>query len=246
MLGKQLRAVLIVACLMLVTQEGFASFLVDDDTIVSQTQQALLIVAGKVSDIQYVQPDPSIARVYTDVTITVSKSLKGTPNIDEDTVRFRIEGGIGIHPMNGKTFIEEVSTVQKFILGQEIILFLEKRSLDGWSAFYDGLHPLMYPPYPKIEKVQGTDGEHKIARFHLAFFREHYRLNVPVDLAFRLIENAIKAPEDVTALEEKIRPLKDIEKPENQGTEVEPQPFLLMLKSELVKIEAKIEQSEGS
>lgn len=246
MLRKLSIAMLTVTCLTLAPQKVFGSFLVGDDTIVSQTKRAVLIVAGNVSDIQYVQPNSNIARVYTDVTINVSNTLKGTPNIDEDTVRFRIEGGIGIHPLNGRTFIEEVSTVQEFRRGQELILFLEKRTLDDWSKFYGGLYPLMYPPYPKIDKVQVNGEEYKIARFHLAFFHESYRLNIPVDIAFRLIDNAIKAPEDLSLLEEKIRPLKDTTFAKNQGQEVEPEKFLSMLRTELAKIETKIAEREAA
>ena len=112
-------------------------------TLVSQAKQAALIVAGKVSDIQYVYRDD----IYTDVTITVSKTLKGQPNIDKDTVR--------------------------------------------------------------------------------------------------LIEYAVKAPEAVALLEEKIRPIKDRRKPENQGKQkVESSEFLSMLESELTIIEAKIKETE--
>ena len=232
-------------CLALATQEGFGVFLVDDDTIVSQTTQATLIVAGTVSDIQYTQPNLKVGRIYTDVTINVSKTLKGKPNIDEDTVRFRIEGGIGIHPVNGKPTISEYSSTPKFKLGEERIIFFYKRTLDDWEKFYNGLYPIPFPPPPRIEKVQGAEGEYKIARFYLAFYRERYRLNVPVDIAFRLIENAIKAPEDLTLLEEKIRPLKDITLVENRGKTVETEKFLSMLKTELAKIETKIKETEA-
>lgn len=220
-------------CLALITQKGFGSYFVGDDTLVSQTKQAVLIVAGKVSDIQYVYSDD----IYTDVTITVSKTLKGQPNIDKDTVRFRIEDGIW-----GNT-ISEISTVPKFEMAQELILFLQKRTWGTEWSFYDGLYPL-HPPYPKIGKAQWIKGGYKIARFKLAFYKQQYRLNVPLDVAFRFIDMAIKAPEDVAILEEKIRPIKDIMRPENQGQEVEPEEFLLMLESELIKIETKIKEKE--
>lgn len=232
--------------LTLFVQQGFCSFIVDDDTIVSQTKQATLIVIGKVSSTQYVQPDLKVARVYTDVTIDVSKTLKGKPNINENTARFRIEGGIGIEPTNNRMFIEEVSTTPKFNVGQEVILFLETRVLDDWEKFYNGLYPLLYPPYPTIEEVQGDNGEYKLARFYLAFYNIKYRLNVPLDVATRLLENAIKAPEEFTILEEKIRPLKNLDREENQGKEVEPEDFLLMLGMELVKIEDVIKERENS
>ena len=117
-------------CLMLSTQKGFGVFVAGDDTLVNQTKQAILIVGGKVSSIQYVQPNLNRARVYTDITIAVSKVIKGRPNINQNTVKFRIEGGRGIEPSNGRVFIEEVSTTPKFKIGQELILFLQKRTWD--------------------------------------------------------------------------------------------------------------------
>jgi hypothetical protein len=222
--------------LALTTQKGFGIFLSGDNTLVSQTKQAVLIIAGKVSDIQYVYRDD----IYTDVTITVSKTLKGQPNIDKNTVRFRIEGGVW-----GNT-LSEISTVPKFKVGQELILFLEKRTWGtGWS-FYDGLYPLVYPPYPKINTLKENGKEYTVAHFYLAFFKEEYLLKLPLDVAFRLIENAVKAPEEVALLEEKIRPIKDIWKPENRRKQqVESPEFLLMLESELTKIETKIKEKES-
>jgi hypothetical protein len=231
-------------CLTLFTDEGLCAFVAGDNRLVSQVEKSVLIVAGKVSDIQSVQPDLGLARVYTDVTIGVSKSLKGKPNIDEDTVRFRLEGGMGIHP-NGKVFQSEVSTTPKFKLGQEVILFIIERIDDRWAGFYDGLYPSVYPPYPTVSTHQENGKDVKVALFHLGFYREKYILNVPIDVAFRLIELAIKAPEDVAILEERIRPIKDIMKPENRVIQVESSDFLSMLDSELTKIEDKIKEQEA-
>ena len=81
-------------CLTLTAQKGFGIFLSGDNTLVSQTKQAVLIVAGKVSDIQYLYRGD----IYTDVTITVSKTLKGQPNIDKDTVRSESKAASGEIP----------------------------------------------------------------------------------------------------------------------------------------------------
>ena len=226
-------------CLEVTVQKGFGIFVSGDDTLVSQTKQAVLIVAGKVSGIQYLYRGD----IYTDVTITVSKTLKGQPNIDKDTVRFRIEGGIW-----GNT-ISEISTVPKFKVGQELILFLQKRTWGeawgtGWS-FYNGLYPLVHPPYPRINTLKENGKEYKVAQFSLGFFKEDYCLKLPVEVAFRLIEYAVKAPEAVALLEEKIRPIKDMRKPENRGNQKGESPqFLSMLESELTIIEAKIKETK--
>lgn len=232
-------------CLMLSTQKGFGVFAAGDDTLVNQTKQAILIVGGKVSSIQYVQPNLNRARVYTDITIAVSKVIKGRPNINQKTVKFRIEGGRGIEPSNGRVFIEEISTTPKFKIGQELILFLQKRTWgDGW-AFYDGLYPFVYPPYPTIQTLRENGSKTKVVNFYLAHYKQKYTLDIPVDIAYRLLDNAIKAPEDVTLLENTVRPIKDIRKPGYRIVQVESQDFLSMLKSELTKIETKIKEREA-
>ncbi len=232
-------------CLTLFTEPGLCAFVAGDNRLVSQTEKAVLIVAGKVSDIRYVQPDLEIARVYTDVTIGVSKTLKGKPNIDENTVRFRLEGGKGIHPLNGRVFGSNVSTTPTFKLDAEVILFIVKRIDDRWSSFYDALYPSVYPPYPTVKTHQQDGNEVKVVSFRLGFYSEKYVLNIPVDLAFRLINMAIKAPEDVAVLEEMIRPIKDIYKPENRSLQIESPNFISMLKSELTKIEEKVKEQEA-
>ncbi len=231
-------------CLAVSSPTGFCIILSGDYTLVNQTKKAVLIVAGRVSDIQYVQPDNG--NIYTDVTIALSKTLKGQPNINENTVRFRIEGGIGIHPVNGKMVRSSVSDVPTFKVGEELIIFLQRRTWGaGWS-FYDGLYPLIHSPYPKISTQEENGEEYKVAQFHLSLFQQKYRLELPVEVAFRLIENAVKAPEDVALLEEEIRPIKDIQRPENQGEQqVESPEFLSMLKSKLTTIETKIQEREN-
>ena len=224
--------------LTLAVQTVLSSFVVGEDTIAKQTEQAVLIVAGKITD---VQSDHLYGRIYTDVTITVSKVLKGKPNIDKNTVRFRAEGGTSA----GET--EWVSTVVDFPLGDELILFIEKRTGDDWEQFYDGLYPIMYPPYPKIRTVFNiADGKtYRVARFHLAFHKEKYSLHLPLELAFRFIENSVKAPEEATLLEEKIRPIQD-DKKHRHNRRIESPEFLSMLDSELTNIEKIIKQRKAN
>lgn len=228
-------------CLAVTAQKGFCSILGGDHTLVNQTKKAVLVVAGKVSDIQYVQPDNGY--IYTDVTIAVSKTLKGNPNIDKDTVRFRIEGGIGISPLTGEIIGSYVSSVPTFEMGQELIIFLENRWWDEWT-FYDGLYPSVYPP-ASVYTLEENGKEYKVAQFLLAFFEQKYLLKLPLDVAFRLVQDAVKAPEEVTLLEKKIREIKDIRKPENRGKEkVESLEFLSMLQSELTRIEEMMKEKE--
>jgi hypothetical protein len=224
-------------------QTGFGVILSGDYTLVNQTKKAVLVVAGEVSDIQYVQPDLSKGDIYTDVTITVSETLKGKPNIEKNTVRFRIEGGIGIDPLTGKVIGSLLSDVPTFELGQELVIFLEKRWWDEWT-FYDGLYPSVYPP-ASVYTLKENEKEYQVAQFLLAFFEQDYLLKLPLNVAVRLIQDAIKAPEEVALLEKKIREIKDIRKPENRVKQkVESSDFLLMLESELTQIEQIIKERE--
>ena len=221
--------------LILAVQAVFSSFLAGDATIVKQTERAVLIVAGEITDVQSAH---LYGVIYTDVTITVSKVLKGKPNIDKNTVRFRVEGG------TSAGIVEWVSTVVDFPLGEELILFITKRTWDDWEH-YDGLYPIMYPLYPQINTVK-VDGEtYQVAAFRLAFYKEKYSLHLPLELAFRFIEVAVKAPEEVALLEEKIRPIQDNKK-HRYDRRIESTHFLSMLESELTTIEIIIKQREAN
>ena len=223
----------------------FGIYIVGEDTIVRQTKEAVLIVAGKVSDVQYVQPDMSIFRVYTDVTLDVSEVLKGEPNIDEKTVRFRLAGGVGFHPLIGEESRDVISTNMEFPVGEEMILFIIKRTWGNGWPFYNGLYPMMYPVPPQIEQVNVDGQAHTVAQFWLAFFEEKYTMNIPVETAFRFIRAAAKAPDETSLLEEKIRPIqaRTMERLRNPPP-IESPKFLGMLDEELTKIELLIKERE--
>ena len=226
-------------CLTLTAQNVFGlSYRHSDDTIVARTKQSVLIVAGKVTDLQYVESDGSI---YTDVTIAVSKVLKGEPNIDDKTVRFRVEGDRGA---DGAAVW--VSGVRKFPIGDELIFFIHKRDRREWA--YDKLYPMMHF-YPEIVTEQVDGQTHKFVWFQLYFFGDEYSMKLPVELAFRLIENAIEAPEEVALLEKKIRAIKNNQWEKIRAIKDMPRRkyevksttmFLSMLEWELTQIEVRI------
>ena len=227
--------------LIFVVPNVFGSFLRLDGTLVSQTKQAVLIVAGKITD---VHSDHYYGAIFTDVTITVSKVLKGKPNIDKNTVRFRIPGGESAGEGSWH------SNVIDFPKGGEGIFFIIKRTWGNGWPYYDGLYPIMHPLYPQIRRVFNIkDGKtSEIARFHLHFYEEDYDMYLPVELAYRFIETAVKAPEEVSLLEEKIRPIQarpiqDLVKLRRKR-KVESPNFLSMLDSELTIIEKIIKQRE--
>ncbi len=244
---KATKATLTFLSLLLVTlilQTSFAVYVATDNTIVKQTKESVLIVAGKISDIQYVQPDASIGHVFTDVTISVSEVLKGEPNINENTARFRIRGGRGIDPRTGQAMMSDISTNIEFPIGDELILFITKNSSENEGA-YDSLYPIMHPHPPVIEDIKADGQTHRVARFALGFYEEKYTMNLPLDLAFRFIKTTVKAPDEVSLLEEKIRPLKsqDLQRGAMLDQPESPK-FLSMIEDELTRIDEAIKERE--
>ncbi len=239
-------ATLTTICIIMIAPATFGAFISDDDTIVSLTKQAVLIVVGKITSVESVQPDMNRAKFYRDVTINVSEVLKGKPNINDETVRFRIDGGTGIDPRTGKSLAEHLSTNIEFPVGDEMILFIHKRTWGRGWPFYDGLYPIMYPFPPQIVDAQVNGKSYTVAQFQLGFFEDKYTMNIPTETAFRFIRAAAKAPDETSLLEDKIRPIQAInmERLRNPPP-VESLKFLDMLDTELTKIEALITEKEA-
>ena len=239
-------ATLTTICLMMIAHTTSGAFISDDDTIVSLTKQAVLIVAGKITNVQSVQPDMSRAKFYRDVTINVSEVLKGKPNINEKTVQFRIDGGTGIDPRTGKSLTEHLSTNIEFPVGDEMILFIHKRTWGRGWPFYESLYPIMHPYPPQIVDVQANGNTHTVVQFRLGFFEEKYTMNIPTETAFRFIRAAAKAPDETSLLEEKIRPIQAINMERLRNpVPIESPKFIAMLEDELTKIEALIAEREA-
>ena len=105
---------------------------------------------------------------------------------------------------------------------------------------------MMYPFPPQIGQVNVDGQTHTVAQFRLAFLEEKYSMNLPVETAFRFIEAAVKAPDEVSLLEEKIRPIQAINMERLRNPKpIESPKFLAMLEEELTKIEALIKEREA-
>ena len=63
-------------------------------------------------------------RITTDVTIAVTETIKGTPNINNNKVKFMIQGGQAFNPATGKQKDLIITSVPKFAVNDEVLLFM--------------------------------------------------------------------------------------------------------------------------
>ena len=82
----------------------------------------------------------------TDLTFRVDRLIKGEPNIDEDTVKFCIPGGIGLDPVSGEE-IRHWSTMGEAFANLEvdstfILMLRENEAIASWMPRRNGLYPV--------------------------------------------------------------------------------------------------------
>ena len=110
-----------------------------------------LVVVGRVSGIEYLTRSNIRGSHTTDVTVTVDETLKGSPNLGTDRVKFMIKGGVGIDTLTGEPIRLNVSFQPHFKLGERVLLFLtNSASRDPDAANY---------PHGRYRLVRGKFGK---------------------------------------------------------------------------------------
>ena len=98
--------------------------------LIAAVDECELVVLGTVSGMSYVN---RLNMITTDITVTVKKVVRGTPNVNSTTVKFMVEGGIDA--VRGKGL--KVSGVPEFKMGEQVLLFLN----DGTGDRFYGKYP---------------------------------------------------------------------------------------------------------
>ena len=163
-----------------------------------------IVVRGRVTNIEGVWRDNIDVNITTDVTITVSEIIKGTPNAGKDTVKFMIEGGTCTDPSTGEERILYASGVPTFELNEEVLLFLFNGESD---SFYDNY------PYGKMYPYRETYGVSKIVNDEvvMAYLLSETNdsdmklVKFPVNLAVNLCKTAVIDKDAAIRLEKNIK-----------------------------------------
>ncbi|TAK61360.1 MAG: hypothetical protein EPO24_05865 [Bacteroidetes bacterium] len=147
------------------------------------------IVVGVVSDVKY-ERSKATGMLITLTTVTLSRTLKGSPAM---TVVIQTPGG----RENGRTRF--VLGMPSFEIGEEVVLFLKKRSLSeyygvaGWSQ---GKFTVTKDP-TSSQKVAVSDGGNYSPRFYSrnkeVSSRTNSNLEIPLDMLFNDITQSLSS-----------------------------------------------------
>lgn len=173
-----------------------------------------LIVHGKVVDTEFVFREHITSKYTTDITIAVDSVVKGTPNINKNTVKFMIEGGSGIHPRTGADLTVEAGHSPDFEIGETVLLFLRKSKRvemniphDGYYVFYGRLgkrkverNKVSIPYTFKRYIIDEYDGE-----LTGKYIDTKKYIKLPVDLVIDIGKASLESYDSVVPLEDKIR-----------------------------------------
>lgn len=163
-------------------------------------EKSHLIVTGRVTALEGVFRENIRVKITTDVTVTVTETIKGTPNINKTQVKFMIEGGKAVNPATGKTSRLFVTGSPKFAVNDEVLLFMVN-STDSYYANY---------PYDQLAFYRGRYGKKPIKdnKVSLLYAMENDKLKsirVPIDLTVQLAKAAIKDKDAMIELEAELK-----------------------------------------
>ena len=173
-----------------------------------------LIVHGKVVDTKFVYREHITSRFTTDITIEVDDVVKGTPNVNENTVKFMIEGGTGIDPHTGESLRVGAEGSPNFKVGESVLMFLRKNKItemkiphDGYYVFYGRLgkrkverNKVSIPYTFKRYIIDNYDGQ--LTGKHIDMKKY---IKLPVDLVMDIGKASLDSYDAVTPLEDRIR-----------------------------------------
>ena len=163
-------------------------------------EKSHLIVKGRVIALEGVIRENIRGRITTDVTIAVTETIKGTPNINNNKVKFMIQGGQAFNPATGKTKRLIITSVPKFAVNDEVLLFMVN-SKNSYYANY---------PYDQLAFYRGRYGKKLIKdnKVSLLYAMENDKLKsirVPIDLTVQLAKAAIKDKDAMIELEAELK-----------------------------------------
>ena len=163
-------------------------------------EKSHLIVKGRVTALEGVFRENIRGKITTDVTVTVTETIKGTPNINSNKVKFMIQGGRAVNPATGKTEGLVDTSAPKFRINDEVLLFMVN-STDSYYANY---------PYDQLAFYRGRYGKKPIKdnKVSLLYAMENDKLKsirVPIDLTVQLAKAAIKDKDAMIELEAELK-----------------------------------------
>ena len=138
----------------------------------------------------------------TDFIFRIDTLIKGKPNLYDDYIKFSLEGGLAFH--NGELSRMEIAGYPEYYLGDELMLFLGKKS---GSVPPDYQKTLAHDELYIVNMWHGKkDIESGTVRFgYLNPEKRMYCIKFPIELAINLAKAYVRNKEATLALEDEIK-----------------------------------------
>lgn len=159
-----------------------------------------LIVVGRVAHKDFVKRADIEGEITTDITVTVTQVIKGTPNAGKQQVKFMYLGGQYTDSVTGEPMEVTLTHEPEFSVGEEILLFL----YTGKGNLFENY------PYDKLQVLRGDYGKRLIKDDNVVMLYamdndELEPVEMPLDLAVKLAKAADKEKEKVMLWENDIK-----------------------------------------
>ena len=168
-----------------------------------------LVVVGRVFGMMYVSrpnilPDGG-GVVGTDITVWVETLIKGKPNVDENHVRFMVQGGLEYSEVHGEMLKLSISGLPEFKMDEKVLLFLSNDpcSVSNYYAKYP------HGGYHVLGIIEGKK-EIKDDKVRFGYLKDPESLigvYFPLELAVNIGKAFVKDEKAAIALEEEIKAL---------------------------------------
>ena len=189
------RIVLIISLLLLVCGR-FAGSMYAREPFSAHMKKAELIFIGTVVDKEIIREGTTA--LHTDLTFHVDKLIEGTPNIDDDTVKFRVPGQV--HPSNSRGQI-----YRELEVGDTLMMLMNANK--HFAIRYGWFYPISASHGCWFVKSKEVDTETEYTVYLWASSKKELNrhfLGMPLPLMVRFIDAARKHPESMDPVAEVI------------------------------------------
>ena len=172
-----------------------------------------LIVYGTVVEKEFVFRANTTPQYTTDITVNVQQKIKGDV-AEKSKIKFMIKGGEGIHPETGRDLIIRGSSSPRFVIGEQILLFLKKSKRAERNIPHGGY----YVFYGRLGKMPVIDSKVSIPyTFKKAIVDNHNGrlinkevdikrgIKLPIDLVINISKASLRDYDAVVPIDARIR-----------------------------------------
>lgn len=185
------------------------AYALDKLDVTSITNQSTIVVYGEVESTEFVWRENVPPQWTTDITIRAENILKGEANLGDDRVIFMQPGGRGTNPNTGREMTVWTSGTPGFEVGEKVLMFLQIHPfLNKRPIAHGGLSLTQWRKRgikDKAVEIPYTVTETEMIDGKIQDIDKIKEVVLPIDLVLKLVEAAVKDPEETLKVEDKLK-----------------------------------------